>query len=77
MSESRAIINQWEGEVLSAMDIIRSFEEPIQVNDFKKHEKVNVYPLQVDRERVFINKIIETDYDSMVTEQNTILKSLR
>ncbi|HHA2301050.1 TPA: hypothetical protein ACOEAQ_002657 [Enterobacter asburiae] len=77
MSESRAIINQWEGEVLSAMDIIRSFEEPVQVNDFKKHEKVNVYPLQVDRERVFINKIIETDYDSMVTEQNTILKSLR
>ena len=42
----------------------------MQLHDFIKHKKTGVYPLRINKEKIFFNMVNETDYDTMSDEHS-------
>ncbi|MEI7223683.1 hypothetical protein [Pectobacterium carotovorum] len=76
LTDTNPVISMWEGEKLRASDVINHFNSPVQLNDFMKHECINTYPLRVNENKMFLNRVFETNYDAISEEQESIIKKL-
>lgn len=67
---SKPAFAMWESDTLTASDVINHFNDPVQLQDFLKHQKTGEYPLRINKSKIFYNVVNETDYDTMSTEQS-------
>ncbi|MBJ8403892.1 hypothetical protein I6M91_06215 [Citrobacter cronae] len=74
ISNQKHVISMWESDTLTADDIIRHFENPVQVRDFLENKIIKKYPLRVSQDKVFFNVVYETCYDSMSDKQKEIIE---
>uniref|UniRef100_UPI001F1B854C hypothetical protein n=1 Tax=Citrobacter koseri TaxID=545 RepID=UPI001F1B854C len=62
ISNQKHVISMWESDTLTADDIIRHFENPVQIRDFLENKIIKKYPLRVSQDKVFFNVVYETCY---------------
>lgn len=72
----KQVYSMWEGEKLTAKDIINHFENPIQLHDFIENKETKKYPLRVSEDKIFFNVVCETGYDAISKKHKEIFKSL-
>lgn len=70
ITDKKPAFSMWESDALSASDIINHFNDPVQLKDFLKHQKIEKHPLRVNRRKMFFNVLRETDFDTMSAEQS-------
>ncbi|MCW4989974.1 hypothetical protein [Enterobacter mori] len=76
VSNHKKVYSMWEGDTLTAKDIINHFENPIQLHDFIENKEIKKYPLRTSVDKIFFNVVCETGYDSMSKKHREIFKSL-
>lgn len=70
ITDNKPAFSMWKSDVLTASDIINHFNDPVQLQDFLKHQKTGEYPLRINKSKVFFNVVNETDYDTMSAEHS-------
>lgn len=70
ITDNKPAFSMWKSDVLTASDIINHFNEPVQLQDFLKHQKTKEYLLRINKSKVFLNVVNETDYDTMSAEHS-------
>ncbi|MDU3504712.1 MAG: hypothetical protein E7F53_04090 [Morganella morganii] len=73
ISNQKHVLSMWEGDILTANDIINHFENPVQIRDFLESKVIKKYPFRVSQDKVFFNVVYETCYDSMSDKQKEII----
>lgn len=75
ITDRKPAFSMWESDTLKASDIINHFNNPVQLHDFIKYEKLGEHPLIIKQNKVFFNVVPETDYDTMSAEQSESFKT--